>query len=134
MVDAKKMAVEWLLGDAALVGILGGNFVFGGNLPAGWDPSSGTAVVVTGAGGKAHPEIPPIQSPRLQVRVWAGPDRFADANEAYAAVYDLMHGANNVPLDSGFVMSSIEATQPQDLVDPDTGWASVLAFYQLMIR
>jgi hypothetical protein len=56
----------------------------------------------------------------------SGPLRAA---EIYENVKSRLHNINNKTTTSGYIISAFEQQQPQDLIDPDTGWAYVQAFY-----
>jgi hypothetical protein len=140
VVDTGVLVRNWLLGQSVITSLLGtnaGSSVYAApDLPKNFDPSLGPGIQVHVTGGPpAHPEILTIVDHRIQVRVWAGVDEYDAARNVYSLVRDLMHGACGVDLGAnGFVIRCLEVTPGQDITDPDTGWATVLGFYQLMAR
>jgi hypothetical protein len=100
----------------------------------GFRPEDGPWIVLQIRGGNAHAEAP-IIAPSVQVRVWAGPEQFLSARARYLQVFDLIHGATSVDFDvDGHVILCVEEVQGQDITDPDTGYASVISFFELRCR
>jgi hypothetical protein len=133
MVDPNLLVRQYLLQNSALLAMLGSYQVVG-HLPEKFDPANGPIVVVNTEGGESHPEIP-IQTQRVKVRVWAGVNGFAVAREVYGVVHDWLHGQNDLDFgDLGTILASIETVTGQDITDPDTGWATVLAYYDVTVR
>jgi hypothetical protein len=96
----------------------------------GFRPSDGPWTVINCRGGTAETEAPIIK-PSMQVRVWAGPNQFLLARATYLAIYDLIQGGQiNLDVD-GRVIACSEDQQGQDVVDQDTGFATVIAFFTL---
>ncbi len=134
MINPNKVLREYLLADTALAALVGTNVAYP-DLPADTDIAGkmGTAVraVVFGArGGRSDIETPLLR-PSYQVRCWAL--RPAEAREVYAAVFDALHGKNNLAGTSGKILSAFEEVSPQDVTDDDTGWATVIGFYRLLL-
>jgi hypothetical protein len=97
----------------------------------GFQPSDGPWVVVNVRGGTAYDEAPIIK-PSMQVRVWAGRDQFMLARAVYLQLFDLLDG-EQIDLDvDGRVIACNEETQGMDVVDPDTGFATVIADFSLI--
>src|SRR4051812_19359406 len=126
------------MGASSITSLLGTNAnssIYAGDLPERFDPLLGAAIQIQTVGGIPHSEVLPLLDERKQVRVWAGIEQYALARQIYGAVRDLIHGGQNVDFGAdGHVIRCIEVTSGQDVTDPDTGWATVLAFYQLMAR
>ena len=96
----------------------------------GFQPSDGPWIVVNVRGGLSETEAPIIK-PSLQVRVWADQDQFDIARSRYLEIYDLIQG-QQIDLDvDGRVIACSEDQQGQDVVDQDTGFATVIAFFTL---
>jgi hypothetical protein len=143
MLESSAMVRAWLLATPSIAGLLQPQGVFcGGGFPEGFnpetsatDPTIGPGILITNVGTPAHPELLTVDSSRKQIKVAAGVNQALKAAQIYAAVHALMHGATNVPIaGKGFVMSSLEASGGQDVTDPDTGWATVLGFFQITAR
>jgi hypothetical protein len=133
MIDTNAAFRSWLLQSDAIQAMTEGR-VYCPDLPEGIDPSNGVAITFQRRGGNADLYLP-IVSPSITVKCWAGRDQAVQANQLYRAVFDQVHGQNNVNLaDLGYVLSCFEQVQGQDVTDPDTGWATVVTFFQLTMR
>jgi hypothetical protein len=107
---------------------LAGGVIAAEELPEKFDPTAGKcAVVVASRGGNSHSEILDLVQDRLQVTIWAGRNGQLAAKILYRAVHDWLHGAQNI---DGMKVC-LEVVNGQAVTDPDTGWASVIAFYQV---
>jgi hypothetical protein len=149
LIDANLLLRTWLLTPAingvqnpALAVLTNPTNIFAGHLPPGVDTSVEPAIVVRNGGGTAsatgggtaHPEIPIIR-PRMQITAWCGPNQFQLARQLYGAIFDWMQGKTAIDLGAaGFVMSSLEETEGQDVTDPHTGFATVVSFWNLLLR
>ena|SRR5437016_745762 len=116
--------------------------IYAGHLRPGFDPKFGPGLVIrvgggtTGGagGGAAHPELPLIM-PRMQLTSWADVSQYDIARQLYAAAYDWMQRRNGISLGTaGYVISSLEQVEGQDIDDPHTGFATVVGFWKLMLR
>jgi hypothetical protein len=126
MVDAVYLIVTRLKAQSSVTSLLNGGSVFGEVKPEAFDvPSGKIAVVVKQAGGGAHSEIPSLTSLRLQVTIWAPVNQGLAARNVARAIYDALHGTQNV---SGY-KSCLCVLAPQSYPDPDTGFATVVTFY-----
>jgi hypothetical protein len=140
MVDTNVLIRKWILSAASITSLLGTNAngsVYCGDLPEGFDPALGPAIQIVCSGGPVpHSEILSIVDERMQIRVWAGIEQYQLARQIYGAVRDLIHGATGITPagQNGTVIRCLEVVPGQNITDPDTGWATVLAFYQLMAR
>ncbi len=133
MVDVNALLRAWLLTSGNIQGAVQG--VFAGDLPEGFDPKSGPGIQIVSRGGKSNPEIPDIAVKNMQVRVWADVEKYQLANQVYGSVSDLIQGQSNITVPGvGYVISCVETISSQDVTDPDTGWATVIAFYQIAAR
>lgn len=105
------------------------------NLPEYWDPKDGPGLVIGVRGGNAHAEILGLIKPSFQVRVWAGPNEQDVAWKVYGKIFDSCHGVCNVNLNAdGFILSCLETVTGQDVTDPDSGYATVIGFFDLQMR
>jgi hypothetical protein len=148
MTDANLLLRTWLLTASIngvanpVLAVLTSPNIYAGHLPPGVDTSIDPAIVVRGGGGtasatgggSAHPEIPIIR-PRMQITAWCGPNQFLLARQIYGAIFDWLHGKTQLDLGSvGFVLSCLEETEGQDVTDPHTGFATVVSFWNLLLR
>ena len=138
MVDVAVLIREHLLTQVTLVGLLGSNLngsIYAAcDLPAHFDPKLGPAIQIFRAGGLSDPEIISLVRARVQIRVWADQEKYQLAADVYGAINDALHGATGVTLPDGTILSALEATGPQEMTDPDTGWVSVNSFYAVIAR
>src|SRR5437879_217081 len=138
MVDVAVLGREFLLTQPAVIAVLGtnrdGSIYAADDLPEHYDPKLGAAIELSRSGGISPLEIPQIVNGRLQLRVWADQEKYQLASDVYGAVRDSLHGANNIALDEGYLLSAYEVTGPQEMTDPETGWVSANAFYLIMAR
>jgi hypothetical protein len=107
---------------------------FGQMLPEGFDVRGGAKAVVIGTrGGDAHPEIKGWVTERVQITAWALIS--LDARKVYGAVYDYLHGLQALDCGgNGFLVTALEVVSGQDVVDPDTGWATCVGFFNVTVR
>lgn len=138
MVDAALLVREHLLNQPAVVALLGtnlnGSIYAAADLPEHFDPKLGAAIQIFRSGGASHDEITVLVNARVQVRVWADVERYQLASDVYSAINDTLHGVTGVTLDDGTILSALEVTGPQEITDPDTGWATINSFYAVMAR
>jgi hypothetical protein len=88
-------------------------------------------VLLSGMGGFAQLNLPFVE-PTYQVRCY-GPSPRA-AREVYRAVFDALHAVDNFYFAGNYIVWSREEVQGQDLIDPQTGWSFVLAFFNFRFR
>lgn len=115
--------------------------IFAGILPEHYNPTSltdgetgmGPAIVLTVKGGSANSEIP-LQTISIQVMCWAGVNEFVAAHAVYTAVVEALHGLQKLDFgDDGRLLSCVEESVGQDMVDKDAGWAQVVNSFTLML-
>ena len=138
MVDVAVLVREHLLNQQAVVALLGtnanGSVYASCDLPEHFDPKLGPAIQIFRSGGISDPEIPMLVRARVQIRVWADQEKYQVAADVYGAINDTLHGATDIVLQEGTIMSALEATGPQEITDPETAWVSVNSFYAVMAR
>jgi hypothetical protein len=134
MIDSNLAVKTWLSSSQAITGLVGDR-IYCGMLPEGYDPEvDGDAITFFTRTGTAHPELPLI-SPSVQIECWSQVHGQQRARAVYRAVFDLCHQKNHIDLgEAGYILSSTEEVQGQDLIDPDTKWAEVLTYYRLTMR
>jgi hypothetical protein len=129
--DAIQLAIDALQG--AGIGLDSTN-VFGGALPEHFDPTSNAALVIHVRGGQAHAEIPIVKS-SVVITCWAGINQFKLARATYSKVFSALNGINNQDFGvDGCIIYSVEEMTGQDVVDPDTGWATVICAFEMLTR
>lgn len=134
MADPTLLVRKYLLQNSALTTLLGGQNVFGGDLPPKFDPTRGPVVTVCAEGGSSYAEVP-IATDRVKIRIWAGVAQYMLARQVYGELAKWLHGKNQINLaPDGFIIISQETVRGQDVTDPDDGYATVLSFYQITTR
>lgn len=129
MIDSNAAIVEFLKTDGPLATKVGTD-IYAGRLKDGFE--LGPAIVVSTRGGKAEVYIPHIK-PSIQVKCYGTTQM--EAREVYGLIFDALHGIDSITLGSGrHIASALEEVQGQDLIDPDTNWPFVLAFFEVRLR
>lgn len=133
-----------LLADEVSGGIVSlvGENVYGGQLPEHYNPEAPTAAEPSGdgmaitllvKGGTSHSELP-LQEVDVQVQVWSGVNQNFNARAVYNRCFQVLHGLCNVMTGSAGQVKRILATTPGvDMPDPDTGWATIIGVFNVMI-
>lgn len=97
----------------------------------GFNPKDGPWIVISRRGGLAHSEAD-LFMPSVQIRVWADAEQFPVASARSIEVFNLIHQQTSKDFDQdGYVISCLQEGADQDVVDPETGYATVLSFYGL---
>ena len=148
MSDPTLLVRKFLLQDAALLALCPGgaptiagsspdlpSHIVGGELPKYADPNAyAPFVTISCEGGTSHPEAP-ISADRVKIRVWAGINDYPTARQVYGEISNWLNRKNLIDLaPDGFIIISQETVGAQDLTDPDTGWATLVVFYQITNR
>jgi hypothetical protein len=138
MVDAAVLVREHLLNQPEVTNQLGTNLnqsiYAAADLPEHFDPKLGPCIQIFRSGGTSHGELTFLVNARVQIRVWADVERYQLAADVYAAINDTLHGVTGIQLADGFILSALEATGPQEMTDPETGWSTINSFYAVMAR
>ena len=97
-------------------------------------------IVMNRRGGSNTGRLP-IARPLVMFNVFSGRGRISEDSsgafksmQIYENLKTRLNNQNSKATASGYIMSSFESQPPQDLIDPDTGWPYVLAFYQITTR
>lgn len=131
--DGIKLAINLLSADTGVTALVASR-IYGGALPEHYDPTFNPAIVLHIRGGHTHPEMP-IRTVSVGVTVWAGINEFVQAHAVYEAIFNALHGVCNKNFGAdGHVISCLEQTPGQDIPDPEAGWVTVVAFYEMTIR
>lgn len=134
MADPTILVTKYLLQDNSLVAILGGENVFGNELPEEFDPTDNPAVTVCAEGGHGHAEVP-VATDRIQIRAWAGINQGQLARRVYNEIEKWLNRKNRIELaPDGHIIISQEAVRGQAVTDPDEGYATVLTYYEITSR
>jgi hypothetical protein len=139
MVDIAILIRDFLLTQGTVLTVIGAGNAENGlyaapTLPTDFDPRKGPGVQIARAGGIPPAEIPQLINGRILLKVWVDKELYQLCSDVYGAIRDALHGAGNVALDDGVLMSALEVTGPQEMTDPDTGWPCIYAFYNIMAR
>jgi len=127
--------------SGGIVSLVGQN-VYGGQLPEHYNPEvsstaepagDGPAITLLVKGGTSHSEMPQ-QDVDCQVQIWAGVNQNFPARAIYERCYQVLHGLCNVQTGgAGLVNRILAGTPGVDMVDPDTGWATIIGVFHVMI-
>jgi hypothetical protein len=133
MLDIHACLRQILLGNSTIATLSGG-IVAWPDLPAGFDAKLGhKAVTFFARGGPWNPELAAVAEPSFQVKTWAL--KPPDAMQLFAAVHDLLDQADGISgTPNGFIVSGFAEGPPMPMMDPDTGWATVVGFFRLTMR
>lgn len=126
MVDAEKVIRDFLLLNAALVALVDDRIYAGVDLPPGYKPGDGPAVLFAVRGG-ADSYHSGTFWPSCQYSCYAATER--EAREVYRALYDALNDQAGVNINQ----SRLE-TPGQILRDQDTDWPFVLTAFRHWIR
>jgi hypothetical protein len=124
--DENKTLRDFLLTNAALVVLVGARVYAGIDMPAeGYKPSVGGAITFRARGG-AVDYSDALLDPSMQFKCYGETPALARA--VYAALYDALHQARG-----GLVRHAWCDVIGQDLLEPETGWPFVLAYFTVRI-
>lgn len=139
--DAILSVLTILAADSGIVSLVGTN-IFGGQLPEHYNPEvsstaepagNGPALTLLVKGGSTHAEMP-LQEVDVQIMVWAGVNENFLARAIYNRCFQVLHGLTDVRLGGAGDVKRILATSPAvDMVDPDTGWATIYGAFNVMV-
>lgn len=133
MKDGCVLMRAMLLADSTFFAALGSGKVFVGVLPAGHDTKTANYVTIEAQGGNPHPEILDRLDQHVQIRVWGKVDGHSEVRALYLALRTMAHGAQQKRIGSdGIISCCLEVVSGQDVTDPDTGWATMVAFYNVI--
>ena len=129
MIDVQSALRTHLIAPSALRTLLGGNYVYWPELPS-TRAGNLKSVVFRVGGGLTSPYLP-FQQARVNFRCY-GESHF-EATRVYRALYDRLHGIQNVIVgDVGF-HGAEEDTPGEPLEDPSTGWPFVFTVYTIRV-
>ena len=115
-----------LQANAPLVAVVGGRIYAGtATPPNSYKPTQGACIVFDFRGGQ--PAYEGMERPRLQTKTYGLTPYVAQAG--YRALVDALH-----EVQGGNVRWAKLSTYGQNLLEPETDWHFVLAFFELMIR
>lgn len=137
MIDTNKVVRQFLLGDAALTGLVSTRIM----CPRIRENTTLPAVSYFTRGGKALPIVKGIVSPSVQFMCWAQTP--VAAREVYGALFDALQGIGGyynaftpvtVEGNTHNILSVAEEVQGQDLQDTTSNYYYVLTFFQFKIQ
>lgn len=129
MIDAQTALRTYLIAPSGLRTLLGGNYVYVGELPS-TRAGNLKSVVFRFSGGNTS-EYLRLQQVRVSFRCY-GESSF-EATRVYRALYDRLHGIQNVIVgDVGF-HGAEEDIPGEPLEDPATDWPFVFTVYTIRV-
>jgi len=136
--NAGVLVREFLLAQDSVTTLLGnnpnGSIYAGSDLPEGFKPELGAGILLSRSGGIPPAEIQQLHITRLHVCVWADVEQYEKASSVFDAVADVLHGAANLPLEEGYLLSAVQVQDAEEMTDPDTAWVCVYGFFTIMSR
>ena len=127
MIDTNKALVKILQGNGPLLTLVPASRIMAGTLQEG---TEFPAISFSTVGGTTDLHLP-VLNPRVQIRCWHDTDPEV-ARQVYGAVHDALYGLRNQTLSGAeFLVETEEVVQGQDVVDPQSGYKSVLSFWRL---
>jgi hypothetical protein len=110
--------------------------IFTADLPEDFKPEQlGPGIVVASRGGLSNPDLEVVTTRRVQITVWDEENRHVRAAQVMSAIFLWLRSLNNVTVAGvGTMLACYEVVPPQVVVDPDTDWTSVVAFYEITAR
>lgn len=130
MLNPNKVLRDYLLTVDALTALVGTNIAYP-DLPAKTDVAGGAKALVFSARGGLSGVETPLLKPSYQFRAWAL--RPAEAREVYAALFDALHGKSNLGAGAARILAAFEEVSAQDVTDEESGWATVLGFFRIVL-
>ena len=139
-VDSNSVVREFLVNQAALTAVVDTRIMY----PRLAENTTYPALGFFARGGESNPYIPGIVTPSVQFDCWAedidgGLSGPRGARQVYHVLYDVLQGIQQQTVTVGGVdyriLSAVEETQGQDLVDVDIpNLFRVLTFFTIMIQ
>lgn len=128
MVDVEAVVRENLAGLAGVRAVFGSRIYAGVNLPAGYKPQDGVALLLAMRGG-SQDFSSKLFSVSIQVRVYAESE--AQARQAAKHLYDELNDSKARRVCYARMESG---TMPVLLLEPETNWPYVLMFFRIFIQ
>lgn len=138
MIYVDEFIRAWLLTEPSLTDITGTDNLAQGiyavpDLPEHADPAKGPMIQLWSGGNPQNADIPELVSSRVTIKCWAGVEQYDVAHRLYRALRTVMHGTCGVTVSGqqGRIIRCNEAVSGQSVTDPETGWATVAAIYEV---
>jgi hypothetical protein len=126
MIDPSAEVLEFLTGQPAMVVLTGDRMYADTDLPRGYKPADGQALLLATRGGR--PDYSSlVLYPSFQFRSY-GPD-FEACWELDQTLFDVLNDKGNCKIK----FARLEAIG-RPLREPDTGWPFVLTYYQIAMN
>lgn len=127
MIDVGAAIRQYLLMQGDLTALVGSRiYAESDSPPPGYKPGSDGPAVCFKTRGGSHDFSDKLLLPSVQVKVYA--DTTLRANEAYRALYDALHNGHDATM-----RWAQSETLGVTLLEPETGWAFVLVYFQVWI-
>lgn len=123
MTDTDAELRKFLVGQSALVALIGQRLYASQTLPTGYTPQTGAALLFSVRGGPQD-YSGKVLMPSYQFRGYAQDETLA--RKVGHALYDVLDGAK-----SGKMKMAVLEVVPILLTDPDTRWIYSLSFYKI---
>lgn len=126
--DAHAAIREILLADTAVYTIAGNRIYASPRTPDGFNPSENPGVQFFSRGGKTDSEAP-ITRPSMQFKCWGATGPIA--SDLYQAVKAALQDKRSITT-YGTLLTAYEQVTVHPMIDPETGWNFVLAFFEFV--
>lgn len=127
MIDVHSALRTFLIAASPLRTLLGGDFVYWPELPAG--VSGATKRIAFRVNGGLTSDGLRMQGARVNFRCYG--ESSYEAMRVYRALYDRLHDTQNFIVEGVGFHGALEQVPGQPLEDPGTGWRFVFAVYSV---
>jgi len=127
MVDVESVIRTYLVGISKITAVFGSRIYAGRNLPAGYEPRIGPAVLLAVRGGTMDYSSKVLE-PSVQMRIYAETE--AKARESSGKIFD---GINETRSRQIIYARMEDGTIPVLMNEPVSNWPYMLAYYKFHI-
>lgn len=128
MNDPLVVVRRFLLAQAELQALFGQRIYAARNLPSGYEPKNGAALVINNRGGNQHFSSE-VHTLSLQCRVYAATESLAQ--DLCWKIYEVCNDRTSREI---VYMRMEDGTMPQIINEPVVGWPIGLIFFRVQVR
>jgi hypothetical protein len=132
MIDGNAVIYNLLTATGTGLFTLVGSRIYCPHVPVGY-ANSVTAIEFFRRSGTSMREHETLY-PSYQFKCYGGSPNHATAESVYRALCDVLRTAENRCVTGGVVLQTKEEVMGQAMTDPDTGWPSIVTFWQIIMR
>jgi hypothetical protein len=130
MIDTTKVLQQYLTASGSLLTFLGGSYVSSPIAPRQWNNEHKT--IIFHAETEDRHIAADVNSTIFVCKCYGGSASFEAARAVYIALVDYLHNARDVAVDEGRIKLARLITAFQGPADPDTGWPSMIAKFEVI--